>query len=209
MLPRFSWARRCTGSPSSRSHRCTVRMPRPRYAAISFQESSRPSRDWPDPGVGCACRVVVHEDVSIAQTHAKTRHAVCGMSLRLSSRKVAPHTGPAFNTGRSSRRCIVKKLFVVLIQRRAAHQHRCRGAVEARIPSRRMADRGSDDHGTGCPHHRDPRAQTELDHPHGQALQPGRRPRRRTASNSRGRDEGERRRVAGRVGAIRRRSRHV
>ena len=27
----------------SRSHRCTVRMPRPRYAAISFQESKRPS----------------------------------------------------------------------------------------------------------------------------------------------------------------------
>src|SRR5262245_44100123 len=40
LLPaRCMW--RCTGRPSSVSHRWAVRTPRPRYAATSFQESRR------------------------------------------------------------------------------------------------------------------------------------------------------------------------
>ena len=76
----------------------------------------------------------------------------------------------------------MKKLLLVVLAVGLLTSH-CRavaGAAEvADVHSRRLAGRGSDDHGTGRPHDHDPRTTTQPDHHHGQALQPGRGPGRR------------------------------
>src|SRR4051794_12540470 len=88
-------------------------MPRPRYAAISFQESSRPSSGTSDPGNGAGGWSSMTGQDS-ADTRQNTPDRLWHL-VALEQRKTTPHTGPTFDAGRSSRRCsVVNLLFVVL-----------------------------------------------------------------------------------------------
>ena len=70
---------------------------------------------------------------------------------------------------------MTKLLFVLVWQSPLLTQPGVAPASRSAEPaSRRLADGGGDDHGTGSPHDRHPRTATQPRHPHGQALQPGR-----------------------------------